>query len=432
MKRKFVKYIGLALLLNVVTFSISENQHMVYAAGGAEQAAFSDSNTIKSAQGILNLFGYNCGNPDGVMGEQTKTAISQFQEDVGLDVTGELNYDVVDYLMAGVPINVFTKRYNEAIDYSNTKYGTNLQHGSFDDNTEEYCVNDNLILSLNPNLSNRKMIGNINIYSGKNGYDPIEASGEMGAAVYAFDISIDTPYDAYTLLINVQTASGGTYSADGITFDNYSGSGMIVIKAEYDNFSSTSISTSFRESDLGESANENTENVNESASTGNQHYDTSNVDNENVIDFFEIENYEKFQNLMQTVGKSEAEFVEASKFQLDDSHLSESNDRNNWYKVKGKIENYDGYFDITVEKETKNISHISFGFLDADKPIDTDEVVTMMTSLLGTEYSQNTRPDKIAGNYKWNIDSYEIEISYWNMDDEKYPGANYISIWNKE
>ena len=45
------------------------------------------------------------------------------------------------------------------------------------------------------------MIGNINIYSGKNGYDPIEASGEMGAAVYAFDISIDTPYDAYTLLM---------------------------------------------------------------------------------------------------------------------------------------------------------------------------------------------------------------------------------------
>lgn len=29
------------------------------------------------------------------------------------------------------------------------------------------------------------------------------------------------------------------------------------------------------------------------------------------------------------------------------------------------------------------------------------------------------------------IDSYKIEIVYWNMDDEKYPGANFISIWNK-
>ena len=82
-------------------------------------------------------------------------------------------------------------------------------------------------------------------------------------------------------------------------------------------------------------------------------------------------------------------------------------------------------------RETENISLIAFGFLDKDKPIDTDEVVTTLTSLLGIEYSQNTRPDEISGNYKWNIDSYEIELSYWNMDDEKYPGAGYINIWCK-
>lgn len=426
MKRKFVKYISLVVLLSITSFSITKSDAIVvYASDVTNQGSFSDSNTIKSAQGILNLFGYNCGNPDGVMGEQTKTAISQFQEDVGLDVTGELNYDVVDYLLAGVPMNVFTKRYNEAIDYSNKKYETNLQHGSFDDNTEEYCANNNLVLSLNPNLSNRKMIGNINIYSGKNGYDPIEASGEMGAAVYAFDISIDTPYDAYTLLINVQTASGGTYSADGITFDNYSGSGMIAIKAEYDNFSSSSISTSFKEDN---SSNQSTGDIDDSASTGNQHYDTSNIDNESVTEFFEIENNESLQKLMQTVGKSETEFAEVSKFQLDDAHLSESNDRNDWYKVKGKIGNYDGNFEISLDKGTKIISRISFGFLDEDKPIDVEPVVTMLTDLIGKEYSQNTRPDQIAGNYTWNIDKYKIDVSYWGLDDPKYPGANYIGI----
>lgn len=431
MKRKFVKYISLVVLLSAVSFSIIKSDAIVvYASEVTNQAPFSDSNTIKSAQGILNLFGYNCGNPDGVMGEQTKTAISQFQEDMELDVTGELNYDVVDYLMAGVPINVFTKRYNEAVDYINSQIGVSLQYGNFNNETEEYYPNDNLGLILNPNLSNRKMVGNINLYSGKYGFDTDKTTGEIGAAFYAFDISLDTPYDAYTVVKNV-LASSDEYSVDGITFDNYSVTGLIALKAEYDNFSSSSISTSFRESDLGESANENTENVNESTSTGNQHYDTSNVDDENIIDFFEIENYESFQNLMQTVGKSETEFVEVSKFQLDDAHLSESNDRNNWYKVKGKIGNYDGYFDITVEKETKNVSHISFGFLDKDKPINADEVVTMLTSLLGIEYSQNTRPSRIAGNYKWNIDSYDVEISYWNMDDEKYQGANFIGIWQK-
>lgn len=226
-------------------------------------------------------------------------------------------------------------------------------------------------------------------------------------------------------MINVQTASGGTYSADGITFDNYSGSGMIAIKAEYDNFSSSSISTSFKEDN---SSNQSAGDIDDSASTGNQHYDTSNIDNESVTDFFEIENNESLQKLMQTVGKSETEFAEVSKFQLDDAHLSESNDRNDWYKVKGKIGNYDGNFEISLDKGTKIISRISFGFLDEDKPIDVEPVVTMLTDLIGKEYSQNTRPDKIAGNYTWNIDKYKIDVSYWGLDDPKYPGANYIGI----
>ena len=52
----------------------------------------------------------------------------------------------------------------------------------------------------------------------------------------------------------------------------------------------------------------------------------------------------------------------------------------------------------------------------------------MLTDLIGKEYSQNTRPDKIAGNYTWNIDKYKIDVSYWGLDDPKYPGANYIGI----
>ncbi len=50
-----------------------------------------DKETVKAAQQALNDAGYSCGTPDGIAGKKTAAAVSQYQEDNGLEVTGEID-----------------------------------------------------------------------------------------------------------------------------------------------------------------------------------------------------------------------------------------------------------------------------------------------------------------------------------------------------
>ena len=230
MKKRKVKQLlasCMALMISVSSPSIiwAGNSVSVVQTSSTSEVTITDSSTIKSVQSILNIFGYNCGSADGVMGNQTITAIKNFQKDQGLNTTGEINSELLDYILAGIPLNIFSDRYNTAIIYTNKAINSTLQYCNFDENTEEYCPNNNLSLALNPNVISRKMVGNINVYS-KNNFDSDMATGELGAALYAFDISLETPNDAITLLNNI-FSSDGEYTADGITFTNYSFKGMV-------------------------------------------------------------------------------------------------------------------------------------------------------------------------------------------------------------
>lgn len=57
-----------------------------------------DKATVKAAQQALNDAGYDCGKPDGIAGKNTKKAISSYQTDKGLTVTGT----VTDELLAAL------------------------------------------------------------------------------------------------------------------------------------------------------------------------------------------------------------------------------------------------------------------------------------------------------------------------------------------
>lgn len=56
---------------------------------------YSDKATIKAVQAALNANGYECGKPDGAAGKKTKAAISQFQQDNGLIVTGTITHETL-------------------------------------------------------------------------------------------------------------------------------------------------------------------------------------------------------------------------------------------------------------------------------------------------------------------------------------------------
>lgn len=55
-----------------------------------------DRETVKAVQEALNDAGYDCGTPDGVAGNKTAAAIAAYQEDNGLDVTGEIDDELLE------------------------------------------------------------------------------------------------------------------------------------------------------------------------------------------------------------------------------------------------------------------------------------------------------------------------------------------------
>ena len=421
----------MALMISVSSPSIiwAGNSVSVVQTSSTSEVTITDSSTIKSVQSILNIFGYNCGSADGVMGNQTITAIKNFHKDQGLNTTGEINSELLDYILAGIPLNIFSDRYNTAIIYTNKAINSTLQYCNFDENTEEYCPNNNLSLALNPNVISRKMVGNINVYS-KNDFDSDMATGELGAALYAFDISLETPNDAITLLNNI-FSSDGEYTADGITFTNYSFKGMVAIKAEYDTYSSSSISRDFRSKSNEDKTTESSSNAKNKYS--HEHYDISAIDDEEIPDALNIQSNSDINRLLDYIGQTRDSVGTDIGIALDKNHLSESSSEREWYKINGSMGEYIGKFSMTLDKTTDSVSQMTFNFRDDDKPVEVEPVVDMLTKFLEKEFDKFVRPSsKATGNYTWDTNGYEIEITYHEIDDDLYPGTNFILFTKKK
>lgn len=57
-----------------------------------------DAEIARVAQYKLNTKGYNAGHPDGLWGTRSRTAMSEYQQDQGLEITGELNEQSLESL----------------------------------------------------------------------------------------------------------------------------------------------------------------------------------------------------------------------------------------------------------------------------------------------------------------------------------------------
>ncbi len=82
MRKALAILMALALLLSTVT----------------ALAANADKATVKGVQTTLNEAGYNCGTPDGIAGNMTASAISAYQKDKGLEVTGTITDELLSSL----------------------------------------------------------------------------------------------------------------------------------------------------------------------------------------------------------------------------------------------------------------------------------------------------------------------------------------------
>lgn len=205
---------------------------------------------------MLNERGYNCGNPDGIIGKNTETAILQYQKDNGLFESGVVDDELLKSLSngttsinsnsvnttetIGIPISTFIQRYNEAIDYYNaiaTRDGYNEAVHITEENlkNEDYMPNGNLKITVNPNTTEKSSVGIINIWTDDRAtLDENVATGEIMAMFYAFDDSMEEGSEALELW--AQLNEQAQIQKNGITYDNYSFGDMIALKAQYDGF----------------------------------------------------------------------------------------------------------------------------------------------------------------------------------------------------
>lgn len=58
----------------------------------------SNPEIVKKVQQALNDAGYDCGTPDGKAGPKTAEAVTRYQTDKGLDVTGTIDQALVSAL----------------------------------------------------------------------------------------------------------------------------------------------------------------------------------------------------------------------------------------------------------------------------------------------------------------------------------------------
>ena len=68
---------------------------LALSAVSAFAAEYKDKDTVKKVQQALNDAGYDCGTPDGAAGKKTKAAITSYQTDKGLTVSGVIDDEIL-------------------------------------------------------------------------------------------------------------------------------------------------------------------------------------------------------------------------------------------------------------------------------------------------------------------------------------------------
>ncbi|MDF2801355.1 MAG: hypothetical protein K0S61_1258 [Anaerocolumna sp.] len=94
-KNTLVKFMVVLCLSIIVTPNVSLSSNVSVVA--TVQAAYS-KDTVYAVQKALNDNGYDCGTPDGVVGNNTKKAIKKYQKDNELKVTGTINKTLLKLL----------------------------------------------------------------------------------------------------------------------------------------------------------------------------------------------------------------------------------------------------------------------------------------------------------------------------------------------
>lgn len=230
MEKKIKRNIGIIFLTVILSLNLFATN--IFASSTYDQK------TIKSIQSILNMWGYNCGTPDGVMGKNTTDAIKQYQKDQEIAETGDITGELLDAMLSGIPLTTLNERYNEAVTYWNKlsdKTGAKtLNYSNFTKYEVKYCLNDSMEILFGKSSDMENMIQTA-IISSDSHFDTATCLVEIYVLVYAFDVNLGNPIDAQDVVGNILDASDFTYEDGGIQFNNFSAQGVgLNIYMKYD------------------------------------------------------------------------------------------------------------------------------------------------------------------------------------------------------
>lgn len=91
-----LKKVGIALSMGLLVLTMST---AVFA------DTYDDPEIIKQVQQALNEKGFDCGTPDGVAGQKTRSAIEKFKGSMGLNMDGDIDDDVLGGLGLSITTN---------------------------------------------------------------------------------------------------------------------------------------------------------------------------------------------------------------------------------------------------------------------------------------------------------------------------------------
>lgn len=212
-KRKII--ISLLLISAMLVFPVS-----IRAVG------LNDKSVVFATQNALNKAGFNCGAADGVAGNNTISAITQYQADSGLEVTGQINKELLTSLgfsignPFGVAVSSFVARYNESAVYFNN-ISTESGDPSINQMTEETVFSEKATLdsisTVSFGLNNVESYVDSCILQDDDEIYDVRNLYELSSVAYALNSEYSSPGDALseitTLFENYIIESGNlTYS----------------------------------------------------------------------------------------------------------------------------------------------------------------------------------------------------------------------------
>lgn len=270
---------------------------------------------------------------------------------------------------SSIAIADFVQRYNEGVDYYNAiadrdGYNKTSYITEIDLQGEKFSPTGNLKMCVNLNTTDKENIGIINIWGEKEELDSYVALGETMAMLYAFDPSLANGSEALDLWKKMTESA--EVQQDEITFDNFSFSDMISIKAEYDGFRD-----------------------NDESSEGKVEKN-----------FFDITSSADVGKLITLEGRNKEFFETTTGVKLSEDCMISDDEEEEAYEIEGAFGTYQGKFKISFSK-TGNFMY-SPQFECTESSLQSDKFWENTDNVLG---KTGTAKNSSA---QWRMDGYTV------------------------